>query len=163
MGKDAQGHVEWDRTAKSQSSWDRTQKCRMMSSVEYNVKHDTVVALEFRHTSDSHIADFTNLWNFWSIRNSRNYWQQLAHLSSMETKAQEKLRIEPEWIPYSVTPNLKCFLHLRPNIYQTSSFFRPPLTWGCPNIVYATQYVGLFFLFSMISAPTKHFHTYHPI
>lgn len=153
----------WMRHRAIQSSWDRTQKFRMVSSVEYNVKHDTVVALGYRHTSDSHITDFTNLWTFRNIRNSRNYLTQLTHLSSLETKAQEQLRIEPEQILYSVTPNIKCFLHLMPNIYQTSDHFRPPLTWGCPNIVYTSQYVGLFVLFSIISVSTKHFHAYHPI
>lgn len=67
----------------------------MVSSVEYNVIHGTIVAVEYRHTSDSHIADFTDSWNFRSMIGSRNHFTRFSHLSSVETNAQEWLRVEP--------------------------------------------------------------------
>lgn len=67
----------------------------MVFSVDYNVIHGTIVSLEHSHTSDLHIAGFTDSWNVKSVKDSKNYFTLFSHFSSVETKAQDRLRVEP--------------------------------------------------------------------
>lgn len=66
----------------------------MVSSAECNVVRGPVVALKYRHTSNSHIADFIDSWNCKRVRDFGNHLTQVSYLSSVETKAQEGLSVE---------------------------------------------------------------------
>lgn len=89
-GKNVQGHIEsyvrLQETILPEAEW-----CLLL---KYNDIHDTMISLEHRHTSDSHISSFTDSWDFRSVRDSRNHLALFSHFSSLETKGQEQLRVE---------------------------------------------------------------------
>lgn len=86
LGNDAQGCVELNVNFKGPLFKRQNSKCGMVSSVDYNVKHGTIVSLEHSHTLDLHIAGFTDSWNVKSVKDSKNHLTLFHPLAQWKPK-----------------------------------------------------------------------------